>query len=165
MAIVRPEQEGDEAAIGAVYVAAFDDASELALYSRLRESDVFVPELSLVVQQEEMIVAHALLSRVVAGESEALALGPVAILPDHQRGGLGTAMVRMGLDRARELGYECVIAIGPPAFLASCGFRPAGGRGLTTEMEIPPDAFQVAELRPLGVTPGPVLWPEEWSED
>ena len=96
MAIVRPEQPGDEAAIGAVYVAAFDDASELELYSRLRDSDVFVPELSLVVQQEEMIVAHGLMSRVVAGESEALALGPIAILPDHQRGGLGTAMVRMG---------------------------------------------------------------------
>lgn len=162
MAILRPEQPGDEPAIGAVYVAAFDDQSELELYQRLRDSDVFVPELSLVVQQEEMIVAHALFSRVVAGESEALILGPVAILPDHQRGGLGTGLVRMGLDRARALKYECVVAIGPGAFLASCGFRPARARGLTLEMNVPDENFAVAELAPMGVTPGPVLFPEEW---
>ncbi len=163
MAIVRPEQPGDEAAIGAVYVAAFPSSDELELYQRLRESDVFVPELSLVVQQEEMIVAHALLSGVVAGQSDALILGPMAILPDHQRGGLGTAMVRMGLERARALKYECVVAIGPGDFLAGCGFRPARGRGLTIEMNVPDENFCVAELAPMGVTPGPVLFPEEWS--
>jgi predicted N-acetyltransferase YhbS len=163
LAIVRPEQPGDEAAIGAVYVAAFESADELELYQRLRESDVFVPELSLVVQQEEMIVAHALLSQVVAGESEALLLGPIAILPDHQRGGLGTGLVRMALDRARSLNYECVVAIGPGDFLANCGFRPARGRGLTIEMDVPDENFCVAELAPLGVTAGPVLFPEEWT--
>lgn len=164
MAILRPEQEGDLAAIGAVYVAAFDDQAELDLYRRLRESDVFVPELSLVVQQEEMIVAHALFSRVVAGESDALILGPIAILPDHQRGGLGMGLVRMGLERARALKYECVVAIGPGDFLAACGFRPARGRGLTTEMDIPNENFCVAELAPMGVTPGPVLFPDEWTD-
>jgi putative acetyltransferase len=163
MAIVRPEQPGDEPAIGGLYVAAFDEPSELELYQRLRESDVFVPELSLVVQQEEMIVAHALFSRVVAGESEALVLGPLAILPDHQRGGLGTALVRMGLERARELGYECVVAVGPGKFLANCGFLPARDRGLTIEMDVPDANFCVAELAPLGVTGGPVLFPDEWS--
>jgi putative acetyltransferase len=163
MAIVRPEQPGDEPEISSILVAAFDDASEADLVARLRMSDSWVPELSMVVQQEEQLVAHALLSRVTAGESEALVLGPVAILPDHQRGGLGTALVRMGLERARKLDYECVVAIGPPAFLTACGFRPAGARGLTTEMDLPPDVFQVAELAPAGVTPGPVLWPDEWS--
>ncbi len=163
MAIVRPEQSGDEPAIAAIHVAAFEDASEADLVSRLRASEAWVPELSLVVQQEEQLVAHALFSRVTAGESEALVLGPIAILPDHQRGGLGTALVRMGLERARGLKFECVVAIGPPAFLASCGFRPAAARGLTTEMELPDEVFQVAELAPAGISPGPVLWPSEWD--
>lgn len=163
MAIVRPEQEGDEEAIAAIYAAAFPSSEELDLYLRLREGESFVPELSIVVQQEEAIVAHAVLSGVLAGESEALVLGPVAILPEHQRGGLGTALVRMGLERARAMDYECVVAIGPGAFLAACGFMPARGRGLTTEMEIPDENFCVAELAPLGVTEGPVFFPGEWT--
>lgn len=163
VAIVRPEQEGDGPGIGAVYVAAFDDTSELQLYQRLRDSEAFVPELSLLVQQEEMIVAHALFTQVTAGESNALVLGPVAILPAHQRGGLGSGFVRMGLDRARALGYECVVAIGPGEFLKACGFQPAARRGLTTAMEIPDENFCVAELAPLGVTAGPVMFPIEWS--
>lgn len=163
MAIVRPEQPGDEPEIAAIHVASFADATEADLITRLRSSDAWVPELSLVVQQEEQLVAHALFSRVTAGESEALVLGPVAILPNHQRGGLGTALVRMGLDRARALKFECVVAIGPPQFLASCGFRPAGARGLTTQMELPDEVFQVAELAPAGVTPGEVRWPSEWD--
>lgn len=165
MAIVRPEQPGDAPEIDAILVAAFPDASESELVARLRGSDAWVPELSIVVQQEQQLVAYGLLSRVTAGDSDALALGPVAVLPIHQRGGLGTAIVRMALDRARGLGYDCAIAIGPPPFLTACGFRPAAGRGLTTEMELPDDVFQVAEFKPLGVTPGPVLWPDEWSDD
>lgn len=164
MAIVRPEQHGDEPEISAILVAAFDDASEADLVARLRMSEWFVPELSLVVQQEEQLVAYAMFSRVTAGDAEALALGPIGILPNHQRGGLGTALVRMGLDRARKMNFDCVVAIGPGDFLASCGFRPAGGRGLTTEMDLPPEVFQVAELSPMGVQPGPVLWPDEWDD-
>jgi len=71
--------------------------------------------------------------------------------------------VRMGLERARSLKYECVVAIGPGDFLANAGFRPARGRGLTLEMDVPDANFCVAALAPLGVTPGPVLFPEEWS--
>ena len=164
MAIVRPEQPGDEPEIAAVLVAAFDDASEADLVARLRDGDAWVPELSMVVQQDARIVAYALLSRVTAGgDSDALALGPVAVLDDYRGGGTGAALVRMGLSRARQLGFDCAVAIGPPPFLAACGFRPAAARGLTTRMEIPPDAFQVAELGPGGVTAGEVLWPLEWA--
>lgn len=164
MAIVRPEQPGDESAIAEIHNAAFPDSTEADLVERLRGTENWIPELSIVVQQEEQLVAHVLLSRVTAGEAEdALALGPVAVLPIHQRGGLGTAMVRMALDRARTLDFDCVVAIGIPEFLANCGFRPASERGLTIEMQVPDAAFQVAELRPLGVTPGPVLWPGEWE--
>jgi putative acetyltransferase len=162
MAIVRPEQPGDAAEIAAILVAAFDDASEAELVERLRGSDAWVPELSIVVQQEDQLVAYALLSRVTAGDADALALGPVAVLPIHQRGRLGTALVRMALERARGLGFDCAVAIGPPRFLVACGFRPATVRGLTTEMDLPEDAFQVAEFKPMGVLPGPVLWPDEW---
>lgn len=167
MAIVRPEQPDEEDAIRALLNAVFGDTAEAELVGRLRGSPSWVPELSIVVQQEDQLVAYALLSRVTAGDvtADALALGPVAVLPDHQGGRLGSALVRMALNRARSLNFDCVVAIGPPRFLAACGFLPAGGRGLTTEMDLPEDVFQVAELRPGGVQPGPTLWPAEWSQD
>lgn len=165
MAIVRPEQPGDESAIAAILQATFDDGSEARLVERLRGSESWVPELSIVVQQEEQLVAYALLSRVTAGEADALALGPVAVLPDHQGGRLGSALVRMALDRARSLGFDCAIAIGPPRFLESCGFEPATAHGVTSEMPLPQDAFRICELKPGSMPKGPVLWPDEWSPD
>lgn len=164
MAIVRPEQPGDEAEIAAIHRAAFPDSTEADLVERLRGSDAWVPELSIVVQQEDQLVAHVLLSRVTAGDTEnALALGPVAVLPIHQRGGLGTAMVRMAVDRAKTLDFDGVVVIGIPAFFENCGFEPAAARGLTTEMDVPGEAFRVVELKPGGITPGPVMWPDEWD--
>lgn len=165
MAIVRPEQPGDEAAITAIHVASFDDAGEAELVKRLRGTEWWVPELSLVVQQEETILAHALFTRLpeVDPERPMLTLGPVAVLPDYQRRGVGMTLIRMGLSRARQLGYTAVVTVGHPQFLASCGFRPARARGLETEMDLPDEAFVVAELREGGAVPGTVRWPAEWD--
>ena len=165
MAIVRPEQPGDEPQIAAIHIAAFADASESELVARLRGSESWVPELSMVVQQDDNIVAHALFTALAANDPEApmLALGPIGVLPDFQRKGVGMALVRMGLSRARILGYTAVVAVGPPVFMANCGFRPAAARGLKIEMDVPDESFVVAELRTGGITPGPVLWPAEWQ--
>lgn len=167
MAIVRPEQSGDEPEIAAIHVAAFPDATESEVVARLRGSEWWVPELSLVVQQEDALVAHALFTRLPEDDPErpALTLGPIAVLPGYQRKGVGMTLVRMGLSRARQLGYTAVVVVGQPEFMAACGFRPARERGLTTEMEVPDEAFLVAELRSGGVVPGAVRWPAEWGID
>lgn len=165
MAIVRPEQPGDEPAIAAVHVATFDDASEADLVARLRDTEWWIPELSLVVEQESNVAAHALFTRLPAGDPERpmLTLGPVAVLEEFQRKGVGMTLVRMGLSRARALGYTAVVAVGPPEFMANCGFRPARPRGLEIEMDVADDAFVVAELRAGGIVAGPLVWPEEWQ--
>ncbi len=165
MAIVRPEQTGDEAAIAAIHVASFDDAGESELVARLRGTEWWVPELSMVVQQDEAILAHALFTRLPENDPERpmLTLGPIAVLSDYQRKGVGMTLVRMGLSRARQLGYTAVVTVGHPLFLASCGFQLARPRGLETEMSIPDDAFVVAELRSGGIVPGTGHWPAEWD--
>jgi putative acetyltransferase len=166
MAIVRPEQSGDEPEIAAVHVAAFPDATESELVARLRGTQWWVPELSLVVQQEATLVAHALFTRLPEDDPERpmLTLGPVAVLPDYQRKGVGMTLVRMGLSRARQLGFSAVVAVGAPAFMAACGFRPARPHGLETEMNVPDEAFVVAQLREGGVVKGVVRWPAEWDD-
>jgi putative acetyltransferase len=167
MAIVRPEQSGDEPAIGAIHVAAFPDATEAELVARLRGTEWWVPELSLVVQQDDALVAHALFSRLPLADEERpmLTLGPIAVLPDYQRKGVGLTLARMGLSRARQLGYTAVIAVGIPEFMAACGFRPARPRGLETKMAVPDESFVVAELREGGIVKGSVAWPAEWELD
>ncbi len=166
MAVVRPEQPGDEPEIAAIHVAAFPDASESELVARLRGTQWWVPELSLVVQQEQALVAHALFSRLPEDDPERqmLAFGPVAVLPDYQRKGVGMTLVRMGLSRARQLSFSAVVGVGVPAFMAACGFRPARAHGLETEMNVPDEAFVLAQLREGGVVKGPVRWPAEWDE-
>lgn len=163
MAIIRPEQPGEQPVIGAILIAAFDTDTEARLVTALRGTPEWVPELSLVVQQEDRVVGYLLMSRMTAGESNALALGPVGVLPDEQGQGYGTALVQTALVRAGDLGFDCVIAVGAPAFFLRMGFRPARARALQTAMAIPDAAFLVAELRLGGVTPGETLWPEAWA--
>jgi len=165
MSIIRPEQPGDEPEIAAILIAAFPTVAESQVVAGLRGTPDWVPELSLVVQHDKALVAHALLSRVTAGNSNALMLGPIAVLPDWTGGGLASSLVGIGLAKAKELEFDCVIAIGDPGFYPQFGFIPARNTGLTTEMPIPDEAFLVTELLPGGINGGPVLWPDAWDLD
>jgi putative acetyltransferase len=107
--LIRAETTADVAPIHAVNVAAFPTNAEADLVERVRSSDAFIPELSLVAELDPdpegrpgRIVGHLLLSRVaIAGLDEPiLALAPMAVVPDHQRRGIGSALVRAGLDVA-----------------------------------------------------------------
>ena len=98
-------------AIRAVVAAAFATAEnpepvEPGLVDDLRESDAWLPALSMVGERDGEVVAHALLSRVTVepGGVPALVLGPVAVRPAEQGTGLGTAVVRAALDAARDGG-------------------------------------------------------------
>lgn len=149
--------------IGSVHIAAFQSDAEADLVAALRGTEDWIPELSLVAQQDEMIVGHALMSRVTAGDSDALALGPVAIVPKYQGKGFGRGLVATALARAAELDFDCAIVIGPGWFFSRFGFRPARTRGLELAIPVPDPAFLVAEFKVGGVTRGPVLWPDAWD--
>jgi putative acetyltransferase len=122
--VIRPAEPGDASAIRAVHRAAFPTAAEADLVARLeRDGDVVV---SLVAARESETVGHLVLSRMhVVGDGRAyraLGLGPVAVLPPFQRGGIGAALIEGALGIARATGEELVFVLGEPSYYGRFGF-------------------------------------------
>ncbi len=161
MTDVRAERPGDIAGIRAVLAAAFAGPAEVGLVDALRRSDAWQPGLSIVAVDADRVVAYALLSRIMlAGDVPAYALGPVAVLPERQRQGLGSAVVRAALARRED---RLVVVLGDPAYYGRFGFVPGAAHGITGAWSSFGDAWQV--LPPAGGTkPGEVLHPAPWHE-
>lgn len=147
--VVRPERPADRAAIFQVNSLAFDREDEGKLVDAIRSGTA--SRLSLVAGQGGMIVGHIFFSPVTitgaAGGVDACGLGPMAVLPDHQRQGIGTALIRAGLDAARAAGHDAVVVLGHPGYYSRFGFVPAHTKNLACEFEAPPEEFMVLELR------------------
>ena len=147
--IVRAEQRADRQAIFAVNAGAFETTAEAELVERLREQAH--PLISLVAEQAGRTVGHILFSPVTVegnGSLFLMGLGPMAVLPEQQRQGIGSALVRAGLDRCRKSGVQAVVVLGHPRYYPRFGFEPASGSGLRCEYEVPDEAFMAMEIQP-----------------
>jgi putative acetyltransferase len=124
MVKIRPERPDDIAAIQAVNRQAFGQADEAVLVDALRDGGFAVA--SLVAEDAGRIVGHILFSRlpVAAGGRivEGAALAPMAVMPDRQREGIGSALVRAGLVACRAAGIAAVVVLGHPDYYPRFGF-------------------------------------------
>jgi putative acetyltransferase len=127
--ILRSEEPSDIAAIHGVVAAAFDRPDEANLVDRLRADGDCV--ISLVALDEDALVGHALFSRMRA-PFRALGLAPVSVRPERQRAGIGARLIRAGLDRARQDGWQGVFVLGNPDYYRRFGFDPALARGFAS---------------------------------
>ena len=146
---VRVETRRDRDAIAAVAEAAFGKAREARMIDAIRASDGFVPELSLVAEEEGRIVGHVLLSYVeLEGASRRLLeLGPMSVLPERQRRGIGGELVRAALGAAEARGEPLVLVLGHPSYYPRFGFRRASELGLAPpDPRIPDAAFMAMPL-------------------
>ena len=147
--IVRPERAADHAAITAVVDAAFGDVETSRLVADLRVAPGYIADLALVADDVGDVVGHVMFT-VTSLESgdPILMLSPLAVRPDHQRAGVGTALVGAGLDGARRRSEPLVIVEGDPRYYGRFGFVEASSLGLERPYEsIPPHAFQALALR------------------
>lgn len=147
---IRPEIPADIAAIEAVTIAAFLNAqhtghNEQFIVSALRRSGDL--SLSLVAVAQRAVIAHVAVSPVSISDGTAAwyGLGPISVLPEHQRKGIGTSLMREALRvlAAKEAG-GCVL-LGDPAYYGRFGFRADAALLLAG---VPPEYFQALALRP-----------------
>lgn len=146
--LVRPEQFTDHSAIHALTVAAFGTPAEANLIDRLRrDAD---PCMSLVAEVDHQIAGHILFTPVIVRTHPSLrmmGLAPMAVASPLQRRGIGSVLVRDGLEACAQLGYGAVVVLGHPTYYPRFGFQRAINFGLTCEYDVPPEAFMVVELQ------------------
>jgi putative acetyltransferase len=150
---IRAEAPGEQAAVAVVVGAAFGRPSVVRLVELIRRSPEYEPGLSFVaVDGDGRIVGHVLFSRAPlrregADDASVLMLSPLSVHPDRQRQGIGSALVRHGLDVVNARGEPLVILEGAPALYRRFGFRPASEVGIARpSARIPESAFQVRLL-------------------
>jgi putative acetyltransferase len=150
---IRPERPGDEEAIAEVNRLAFGGEDEVGIIAGIRGSEYYIPELSMVAESDGKIIGHIMFSIITLVRFDRpaetiLSLAPMAVDPGMQKKGIGTAMVKAGMDKARELGHTVIVVIGHPGYYPRFGFLPARDLGLDIGMEVPNEAFMVAGLQP-----------------
>ncbi|MBI4716868.1 MAG: N-acetyltransferase [Planctomycetes bacterium] len=167
---IRPEQPEDAPVIDALLRAAFGGDQEARLVQRLRAEPGFDARLSLVFVDVDRVVGHILFSPIfiesATARTDALALAPLAVRPDVQRQGIGTALAREGLEVCRALGHGIVVVVGEPAYYSRFGFLPAGNAGVRAPFPVPDEVFQILELRAsaLAGVSGVVRYPPAFTE-
>jgi putative acetyltransferase len=145
---IRAEKAEDISAVHKVNAAAFGREDEANLVDRLRGA---ASTISFVAVELEQVVGHIFYSPVkIEGESAhnlfVLGLAPVAVLSEHQRQGIGSALIRQSLKECVCFGCKAVVVLGHPEYYPKFGFVPAREIGLRCEYTVLDEAFMVLEL-------------------
>jgi len=147
--LIRAEKENDRDAVYAVNTSAFETPSEANLVDALLEQAQ--PVVSLVAEDNGEVVGHIMFSPVSLSEYpdlKLMGLAPMAVAPEHQRKGIGSALVRAGLEQCKQLGFAAVVVLGHPEYYPRFGFSPSSRFDIDSEYEVPEDVFMAMELQP-----------------
>ena len=164
---IRQEQPGDEAPIRRVNEAAFSEAIEANIVDALRQAcDRFV---SFVAVEGKTIVGHILFTpaTIDGANSVGMGLGPMGVSPAHQNLGIGTLLVRRGLDYLQKSGCPFVIVLGHAEYYPRFGFERASRYKIYSQWEnVPDEAFLILafDKNALPKTGGIARYREELSE-
>lgn len=158
--MIRQETEEDFRQVQEVVRLAFQgveesDHTEHLLVERLRRSDAYIPQLSLVAETDGKIAGHVLLSevKVVAGSDvhTVLSVAPLSVLPVYQRKGIGGMLLREAHKRALELGYGAVLLLGHEDYYPRFGYGRASMFGIRFPFDAPDACCMAMELKAGGL--------------
>ena len=129
---LRSEREGDEDAIDVVNCRAFRSMDEANIIRLMRTySPAFDHRYSIAAWDGDEMVGHALFTpaniRLMGQTVKALALGPIAVVPERQRRGIGGELIRFGHELGRRDGFKLVFLHGHPSYYPRHGYRACHG--------------------------------------
>lgn len=151
--IIREEKKADIAKIYDLVKVAFStmpysDGEEQNFVNRLRDSEDYLPKLSLVAELEGEIVGHIMFSKIrIDDYDNALSLAPVSVLPKYQNKGIGSLLIQAGEKLATGLGYDFIIVIGHEHYYPRFGYSPARRWGLEVSFPVSDEVFMVKPLK------------------
>lgn len=174
--LFRQENKNDYVAVFNLIQRAFEkeemsDHSEQYLVERLRNSEAFIPELSIVAEINQNIAGHILLTRIKVinnenEEFESLALAPVSVLPEYQGKGIGGKLIETAHKKAKELGFGSVILLGHENYYPRFGYEIAKKYRIKLPFEVPDENCMAIELikGALEGIEGTVVYPKAFFE-
>lgn len=148
---IRQEKQSDYETVYQIVKEAFataehSDGNEQELVVALRNSNSFIPELSLVAIEDGKIVGHILFTKVYVGEYTELALAPLSVLPMYQQKGIGLALMKTGHNIAKKLGYDYAIVLGHSKYYPKAGYMPASIYGIKAPFDVFDEDFMAIKL-------------------
>lgn len=173
--MIRQEKTTDFNAVFDLIEKAFkteklSDHREQFLVERLRKSNSFIPELSMVAEIDDKIVGHILLTKLKIKNNQtefnSLALAPVSVLPEHQGNGIGGMLIEQAHKTAKELGYQSIVLLGHEKYYPRFGYEQADKYGIELPFDVPKENCMVIELTKKGLdgVVGVVEYPKEFNE-
>ncbi len=154
---IRPERPDEYDAIYELIRVAFQtaqrsDGTEQDYANALRAGKGYIPELALVAEQDGELIGHVMFTRVQvkdgAQSHDILLVAPVSVVLAHRGQGVGSALMRHGLRRAKEMGFGAAFLLGNPAYYGRFGFVTSSGFGIRYVHDVPAENVMVCELYP-----------------
>jgi putative acetyltransferase len=142
---IREEGPNDVAAIRDLNRRAFGQDQEGNIVDALRANGAAL--LSLVATLKHQVVGHIMYSPISVGDNVmGAALGPMAVLPEFQRQGIGSKLIEVGNRKLKDAGCPFIIVVGHADYYPRFGFRSASKHGIKCEWQVPDDAFMLLVL-------------------
>jgi predicted N-acetyltransferase YhbS len=170
---IRSERKEDYEIITRINDIAFKGKKEGVLISQLRKKRDYKKELSLVAIKNDKIIGHLLLFPLTIktdnSQLKTLSLGPIAVLPENQKQGVGKELVKKGIEVAKRKGFKSIIVIGHKEYYPKFGFRKSAEYKISLPRrysKVPSEAFMILELEKdcLKEVGGEIVFPKEYDE-
>jgi len=148
----------------------YSDHKEQFLVERLRNSESFIPELSLIAEFNNKVVGHILITKLKIkneqNEFDSLSLAPVSVLPEYQGNGIGGMLIEQAHKIALKLGYKSIVLLGHEKYYPRFGYQQADKFGIELPFDVPKENCMAIELIENGLNgvSGTVEYPKEFNE-